>query len=385
KRDINRPFDLSVEYPIRVKFYRLESETGLQRRFLLINLHHIAGDGWSMDVFDRELLAYYQAYTRGESTFVLPSLDIQYKDYAVWQKAYLTKEILDRQLDYWKSKLSGYKELDLPIDHVRPSQIDYRGAHEIFALSKDLSDQLRLLAQRLGVTLHSVMLSSINILLGKYTGQDDIVTGSPIANRHHRQTQDLIGFFVNMQVNRTILSKGQSYMSLIDQIHQDQIEGQLHQDLPFEKLVEELGVEREMSRHSIFQVTFVVQSLGNVKKIGNEQTSYLKPFQFEGSYEVVQFDLSIFIDDSQEELIGIMKYATSLFDQSTIERFIRDYKYLLAELISAPDDSYDNISLLLADEYKEIVYNWNATDKDYPGDKTIYELFQEQAERTPDN
>ncbi|MFW0740055.1 condensation domain-containing protein, partial [Flavobacterium sp. T12S277] len=337
KRDINRPFDLSVEYPIRVKFYRLESETGLQRRFLLINLHHIASDGWSMDIFRRELLAYYQAYTSGESTFVLPSLDIQYKDYAVWQRSYLTGEVLDKQLSYWKTKLWGYSPLEFPIDHVRPSQIDYRGSHEFFVLSKELSDQLRLLAQRLGVTLHSVMLSSINILLSKYTGQDDIVIGSPIANRHHRQTEDLIGFFVNTQVNRTILSKGQSYASLIAQVHQDQIEGQLHQDLPFEKLIDELGVERDASRHPIFQVMFAVQSLGRDKKDQSKNKIYLTPFHFSGSHEIEKFDMSIFIDDSHEELMGSVSYAVSLFDKVTIDRFVGHYKHLLAELISAPD------------------------------------------------
>ncbi|WP_244285485.1 non-ribosomal peptide synthetase, partial [Flavobacterium araucananum] len=385
KTDINRPFDLSLEYPIRVKFYIIESETGPERRFLLINLHHIASDGWSMDIFQRELRAYYEFYISGDKAFVLPALDIQYKDYALWQRTYLTGEVLENQLAYWKSKLLGYDPLEFPIDHVRPSQIDYRGSHQSFVLDKDLSEQLRLLSHRLGVTLHSVMLSSINILLSKYTGQNDIVTGSPIANRHHRQTQDLIGFFVNTQVNRSILSKGQSYVSLIDQVHQDQIEGQLHQDLPFEKLVEELGVERDASRHPVFQVMFVVQSLGRDTKAINTGRSYLKPFYFEESHEVEKFDLSIFIDDSHDELIGQVSYAMSLFNKATIDSFIGHYKHLLAQLIAAPDKSYDEISLLQPDEYNQIVYNWNATDRTYPSDMTIYELFQAQAEKTPDN
>ncbi|WKL50106.1 amino acid adenylation domain-containing protein [Flavobacterium pectinovorum] len=385
KSDINRPFDLSLEYPIRAKFYILESESGGQRRFLLINMHHIASDGWSMDIFQRELLSYYKGYIDGDKTFALPALDIQYKDFAVWQRNYLTGEVLENQLGYWKSKLSGYVPLEFPADHIRPSQIDYRGSHQNFVLSKEVSEQLRLLAQKLGVTLHSVMLSSVNILLGKYTGQDDIVIGTPIANRHHRQTQDLIGFFVNTQVNRTILSKGQSYVSLIDQVHQDQIEGQLHQDLPFEKLVEELGVDRDASRHPIFQVMFVVESSKIDKVSPAEEIDYLKPVYFEGSYEVEKFDLSIFIDDSQESLMGSVSYATNLFNKDTIERFIGHYEHLLAELVKAPEQCYDQISLLLPSEYKEMVYDWNATDKDYPVDKTIYELFQAQAESTPDS
>ncbi|WKL50110.1 amino acid adenylation domain-containing protein [Flavobacterium pectinovorum] len=385
KSDINRPFDLSLEYPIRAKFYTVESESGGERRFLLINIHHIASDGWSMNIFQRELLSYYKGYIDGDKAFALPALDIQYKDFAVWQRNYLSGEVLENQLGYWKSKLTGYVPLEFPTDHLRPSQIDYRGSHQNFVLSKEVSEQLRLLAQRLGVTLHSVMLSSINILLGKYTGQDDIVIGSPIANRHHRQTQDLIGFFVNTQVNRTILSKGQSYVSLIDQVHQDQIEGQLHQDLPFEKLVEELGVDRDASRHPIFQVMFVVESSNTDREVHTQEISSFKPVYFEGSYEVEKFDLSIFIDDSQESLMGSVGYAVSLFDKDTIERFIGHYEHLLAELVKAPEQCYDQISLLLPSEHQEMVYDWNATDKDYPQDKTIYELFQAQAESTPDS
>ncbi|OXE97057.1 condensation domain-containing protein, partial [Flavobacterium araucananum] len=153
KEDINRPFDLSSEYPIRAKFYILESNEGIQRRFLLINMHHIASDGWSTDIFQRELLVYYQGYSNGNKTFLLPALDIQYRDYAVWQRNYLVGEVLDKQLSYWKSKLSGYQPLEFPTDHVRPKQIDYRGTNQGFSLSKEISQQLRLLAQRLGVTL----------------------------------------------------------------------------------------------------------------------------------------------------------------------------------------------------------------------------------------
>ena len=176
------------------------------------------------------------------------------------------------------------------------------------------------------------MLSAINILLGKYTGQQDIVVGSPIANRHHSQTEGLIGFFVNMQVNRTLLSKNQSFEQLIKQVHQEQIAAQLHQDLPFERLVDELEVERDTSRHPVFQVSFVVQSFGNNSNTTDEQKKYFKSFQGSAVYEATKFDLSIYIDDSQQEITGLINYATSLFHKDTIIRLINHYTYLLDHL-----------------------------------------------------
>ncbi|MGB5498859.1 MAG: condensation domain-containing protein, partial [Maribacter sp.] len=390
REDINRPFDLKTEYPIRVKFYRILSEKSASekksgRTLLLINTHHVASDGWSSDVFQRELFAYYEAYVDKGTEFSLPTLEIQYKDYAVWQRTYLTGEVLGQQLSYWKDKLSGYQNLELPTDHARPNQTDYRGAYQAFTLSKKTSEKLRALAKDLGTTLHSVLLSSINILLGKYTGQQDIVIGSPIANRHHRQTEGLIGFFVNTQVNRTILGQSQSYEDLIHQVHQDQIAAQIHQDLPFEKLVEEMDVERDASRHPIFQVMFGVQSfVGDSKQI-DEQSNYFKPFQGSSGYEVEKFDLSIFIDDGREVLEGDIGYATGLFHKDTIARLIDHYTYLLDQLVESPQEAYSKLSLLRPQDYEQIVYEWNATDKDYPRDKTIYGLFEEQVEKTPDN
>ena len=230
---------------------------------LLINFHHIASDGWSIEIFEKELLPIMMLILITTPIFVCLPLEIQYKDYALWQRSYLSGEILEKQLSYWKNKLSGYQTLELPTDYARPAEIDYRGSNREFTLGRETSQKLRALAQRYGVTLYSVLLSSINILLSKYTGQEDIVTGSVIANRHHRQTEGLIGFFVNTQVNRTMLNRSQSFEDLIQQVHQEQIQAQLYQDLPFEKLVEELGVERDLSRHPVFQVMFGIESFGN--------------------------------------------------------------------------------------------------------------------------
>jgi hypothetical protein len=196
RSDINRPFDLSREYPIRVKFYTIEHapdntlgnapDNASDKTLVLINKHHIASDGWSNNVFELELFAYYKAFVNQDRAFSLPPLEIQYKDYALWQRSWLTGENLQRQLSYWKNKLSGHQTLQLPTDYPRPGKIDYKGAFLRFSIDKNISQQLRGLAQRYGVTLNSVMLSGFTILLSKYTGQQDIVTGSPSANRHRR-------------------------------------------------------------------------------------------------------------------------------------------------------------------------------------------------------
>ncbi|MEP7141397.1 MAG: amino acid adenylation domain-containing protein [Ferruginibacter sp.] len=388
QEEINRPFDLSTEYPLRVKFYIVQSKKapGIRSKqiFLLINIHHIATDGWSAEIFEKELHGWYKAFRNKDKSFSLPALEIQYKDYALWQRTFLTGPLLQKQLSYWKTKLSNFQALELPTDFARPNRVDYRGAYKKFTLNKEISRKLRALAKLNGATLHSVLLSSINILLNKYTGQNDIVIGSPIANRHHRETEGLIGFFVNMLVNRTRLNALQSYEELIKKVHREQVQAQLYQDLPFEKLVDELGVNRDISRHPVFQVMFAVQSFGNQPNRKKQKFS-LKPSQAENFYEVEKFDLSFYMDDSHEELMGEVSYATALFHKDTIERLVRHYIYLLGQLTEAPQLPYSRYCLLSPEEYEQIVYDWNATGNGYANHKTICQLFQEQVGKTPGN
>jgi amino acid adenylation domain-containing protein/non-ribosomal peptide synthase protein (TIGR01720 family) len=387
QQEIDRPFILEKEYPIRAILYAINptSENSLVRNLLLINIHHISSDGWSMGIFSKELFAYYESYVKKDVSVNLPGLEIQYKDFALWQRSYLTGETLEKQLNYWKEKLSNYQHLELPIDFERPDNIDYRGAQENFRLKKAISQKLRALARSHGVTLHSVMLSSINVLLNKFTGQNDIIIGSAIANRHQRQTEDLIGFFVNMQAHRTLLNKTQCFEELIKQVHQEQIEAQLHQDLPFEKLVDELNVERDPSRHPIFQVMFEVQSSDETTKTSIHQSTYLKSFHTQAEYDIEKFDLSVYMGDNGEEIVGQFSYATSLFKKETIERLIRYYLHLLDQLANNPSKAYSKFSLLDQEEYKQLVYDWNATDQEYEKNKTIHELFELQVTKTPNN
>jgi amino acid adenylation domain-containing protein/non-ribosomal peptide synthase protein (TIGR01720 family) len=388
KEDINRPFSLSSEYPIRVKFYNITSsfENVVNKNIVLINMHHIVSDGWSEVIFEKQLWSYYEAYVKNDKLFSLPALEIQYKDYAVWQRSYLTGETLEKQLSFWRNKLAGYQTLEFSTDYARPDKTDYKGAAQEFKISKETSQQLRTLAKNKGFTVHSLLLSSMNILLSKYTGQDDIVIGSIIANRHYRQTEELIGFFVNTQVNRTLLNKTQSFEELIQQVYQEQVEAQLYQDLPFDKLLNELSVERSASRHPIFQVMFDVQNVVHANKNIDQPKQYFKHYRAEDVYEVEKFDLSITItDDSTDELIVYVSYATSLFKKNTIVSFIRHYQHLLKQLIDAPGKPYSQLSLLLPEEYQQIIYDWNVTENEFPKDKTIHELFEEQVSKTPDH
>ncbi|WP_025742494.1 non-ribosomal peptide synthetase [Aquimarina pacifica] len=381
-KDINVPFNLSTEYPMRTSVYTILDDNGLRQRRLLVNFHHIACDGWSVEIFTREMHAFYNAYIHANKDFEIPELKIQYKDYAWWKRESLKNSLLETQLAYWKNKLSGCQTLEITTDYVRPSHVDYKGSRHLFKMDKQLSKELRALSNRKGVTLNSVLLSGISILLKKYTGQDDIVLGSVNANRNNRQVEDLIGFFVNTQVNRVLLNNSQSFEELITQVHNDQISDTLHQDVPFEKLVEELGIERDMAKHPIFQVLFGVQSF--VGKEMNESSLVLNPLELEDAYQVEKFDLSIFVDDSNEELLVKIGFATSLFKEETIKRLGRHFEYLLSQLVAEPATTHDKFSVLTSSEYNQIVYDWNDTDTDDFYNKTVHQAFQEQVERTPD-
>lgn len=386
KKEIQQPFDLRHKYPIRIKIYKKKLSikndiTHKEERFLLVNMHHIASDGWSIEIFEKELFEFYCAFIEKRSVN-LPLLEIQYKDYAVWQRSYLANDsiVLKEQLAYWKKKLMGYRELDLTLDYSRPTHKDYSGANMFFYIPVTLSTKLRELTKLKGTTLHTILLSIFNILLSKYTNQEEIVIGSPIANRHHQQTENLIGFFVNTQVHRTVIKKNQTFANLLKETHKNQIEAQLHQDIPFEKLIDELKVEREVSRHPIFQVMFGVQSFG----ASSDNNNILVRTNLANNYRVAKFDLTLMLDDKLETIRGNFNYATSLFKNSTIKCFEKYYIHLIKQLLDEPNKIIKDISLLTQDEFHKIVYAWNKTTKKYP-DSNIQQLFEEQVARTPDN
>ena len=323
-------------------------KTSEQAHVLLLVMHHIVSDGWSMGVMVRELSMLYNAFTRGLSS-PLAELPLQYVDYALWQRQWLQEEELDRQLQYWKAKLQGAPPiLDLPTDRVRPRVPSFRGAVLPFGLSRELSGALSELSRREGVTLYMLLLAGFQVLLSRYSGQEDIVVGSPIAGRTHPQIEGLIGFFLNTLVMRTDLSGNPSFRELLQRVKEVALGAYAHQDLPFEKLVADLQPERNLSSHPLFQVMLVLQNLPrerlDVPKLG---------LRMPGSEHVsAKFDLSLRLSESRVGLRGVFEYATDLFDRSSIERLVGHFQKLLREISVNPDSPISQLRVLSTDEWE---------------------------------
>ncbi|NDE19202.1 MAG: hypothetical protein EB000_01995 [Alphaproteobacteria bacterium] len=392
-KSVNYIYDLSSEYPIRVCIYSLVNPNDNQEKiednieyYLSIVIHHIAFDGWSIEIFLKELEEYYRYYLdemQGLDTDLrLTDLSIQYKDFALWQRSYLSGERLEKQIGYWKEKLDGYEPLNLITSRSRPGQIDYRGASVYFELEKEVSLCLRELAKELHVSLYSLLLSGYYLMLRGYSNQEDLIVGIPVANRHYSQIEHLVGFFVNSLALRIKIDGRASIKEFIQVVGNEVIEAQLQQDLPFEKLVEELKIPKDTSRHPIFQVMFDVQSFGSGlgSKLLEEYPVNL--------HNAAKFDVSTFIDDSQDCLRGSFNYAISLYDEETIKGFIKTYVNILKGFADLGKDyrklertKVYNLNYIDEEEYKQIIHTWNQTDKAYQDNKTIHELFEEQVER----
>ena len=391
KSSIKTLFRLKEELPIKIWI--------INNTILIINIHHIAFDGWSTDIFLNELEKFYneaQVETqylsskarRATEDFAskkdiepeIPSLpDIQYRNFAVWQKEYLQGEILEEQVDFWKSSLEGYENINLPLDKQRPSKITYAGDNLIFTISKELSKKAEKTAKEKGITLYTLLLTCYTLLLSKYCNQTDIVVGSPIANRHYTETENVIGLFVNTLVLRTKINDDENIDELINRTSKHLIDAQHHQDLPFEKIVEVLNVEKDLSRSPIFQVMFGVQ------KFGKDKNKLFAPYPIEDIYKISKFDLSLFVDDSKDKLSCNIEYATSLFNRNTVIRMSKHFERVIEQVVNNLNIQVNDINLLSKEEYQTIVYDWNKTEAPYPKDKTVHALFEEQVEKTPDN
>lgn len=369
-------FDLSQEIPIRASIFECDG----MRPLLSVVIHHIAFDGWSMEIFIQELESFYESFFN-EIPIKISNPLLHYKDFAFWQRQYLKREQLDLQLQFWKSKLDGYETLNLPLDKVRPKKFDYSGADLFFTFDAALSQGLRKMAQDLQVSLYSLMLSAYFLVLRVFSNQDDLIVGTPIANRHYSSLKEIVGFFVNNIVLRAKVSSDRTIEEFIQSVGQEVIEAQLHQDLPFDKIVSEIEPYKDSSRHPLFQVMFTLQSFG--KKHQNE--SILEAFHDSSHYQVSYFDITTFIDDGQQELQCHCNYATSLFNKETIERFITTYQEVLAQFVAYNGEKkkISDIRYLNKLDYKQVIVEWNQTQAYYPDDKTISQLFEEQAQKTP--
>ena len=323
-----RPFDLASEPLVRARLLDL----GEDEHVLLLTMHHIISDGWSMGVLVRELAAVYSACSNNLPS-PLAELPIQYADFALWQRQWLQKEVLNGQLAYWKQQLDGAPEvLALPTDRPRPAQHSFRGAHQGFTLSKSLSDAVAALSKSEGVTLFMTLLAAFGTLLYRYTGEDDILIGTPIANRNFAEIEGLIGFFVNTLVLRTNLSGHPSFRQMLSRVREVALSAYAHQDLPFEQLVESLQPERSLSHTPLFQVMFVLQNA----PMPDESIPGLTLTPLAVETTSAKFDLTLSLTQTQLGLSGSWEYNTDLFDAATIARMTGHFETLLTAIVANP-------------------------------------------------
>ncbi|HEC84496.1 MAG TPA: non-ribosomal peptide synthetase, partial [Thioploca sp.] len=380
-----QPFDLVNGPLLRTSLLRLgkvETERGtlVPNHVLLLTVHHIIGDGWSMGNFIRELSTLYEAFSQ-EKPSPLPPLPIQYADFAAWQRQWLSGEVLEQQVNYWKQQLAEAPALlELPTDHPRPPVQLFQGTTCSLQLSTELSAQLKALSQQTGSTLFMTLLSAFASLLARYTGSEDIVIGSPIANRTQSQIESLIGFFVNTLVLRIELSGNPTFEELLKRVKQVALDAYAHQDIPFEQLVEELQPERNLSHTPLFQVMFVLQNA----PIGDFELSGLTLAPVERESVIAKFDLTLSLEETAEGLKGTLEYNTELFERATIERLSAHFKTLLTSLVTNPVKRVFELPLLSEAERHQLLFEWNNTQTDYPKEKCLHQLFEAQVEKTPD-
>jgi amino acid adenylation domain-containing protein/non-ribosomal peptide synthase protein (TIGR01720 family) len=347
---------------------------------LQITLHHIATDGWSMGIFVRELSTLYEAFST-DAPFSLPKLPIQYVDFALWQRQWLSGPVLETQQNYWQQKLADAPYVLEIRDHPRPPVHTFRGGVEYFEITPALTEQLKSLGLKSGATLFMTSLAAFAILIGRYSGQKDFLIGAGIANRHRQEIESLIGFFVNTLALRIDLSDDMIFMDLLTQVRQITLEAYAHQDLPFEQLVEVLQLQRDMSRNPLVQVSLIFQNA----PMPSLTLADLEVSRLEFENATVRFDLEFHLWEESGCLKGHLYYYKDLFEANTIARMLEHFQILLTSAATQPEQPISTFSLLNDAERQQLLVAWNNTAVDYPRDKTIVDLFEAQAEKTPNN
>ncbi|MCP4659155.1 MAG: AMP-binding protein, partial [bacterium] len=378
--DARRPFDLARGPMLRAALLHLVGAPESEQHVLLLNVHHIAFDGWSLGVFLRELRALYQAFSLGQSS-PLPELGVQYADFAVWQRQWLRGEVLEKQLDYWRRQLVGLPVLELPCDRPRPAVQSFRGALEPFQLRPELGARLEQLSRARGGTLFMTLLAAFQLLLGRYAGRQDLAVGSVVANRNRAEIEPLVGFFVNTLVLRGDLRGDPAFVELLARAREVALGAYAHQDLPFEKLVEELEPERDLSQSPLVQVLFALQ---NAPMTIPELAPGLKVTIGGVATEVAKFDLTLGLIEDPGGLGGAVEYNTELFDATTIRRLVGHLEHLLEGAVAGPEKRLSELPWLAAAEARQLLVEWNDTASDYPGELSIARLFELRAEQLPE-
>jgi amino acid adenylation domain-containing protein len=372
-----QPFNLSQDSLLRVGLVRL----GEDSHAVMLGTHHIISDGWSMSVLVKEVAAIYEAFSRGEPS-PLPELAIQYADFAVWQREWLRGEALERELSYWRKQLNGAPPvLELPTDRPRPAVQAYRGASHSFHVSAEVSAGLKALSRSEGATLFMTLLAAFKVLLSRYSGQTDIVVGTPIAGRNRVELEPLIGFFVNTLALRTRLSSALNFREVLQQVRETALEAYAHENLPFEKIVEELNPERALSHTPLVQVVFGFQSLLE-QEATNVSDLTMKSFGNESG--TARFDVVQNMFETEKGLSGSLHCNTDLFDLETIKQMSEHFQRLLHSIVEHPDVAISELALLSAEERAQQLVEWNDTAVSYARDLTLHERFEAQAAATPE-
>ncbi|MBV9787616.1 MAG: amino acid adenylation domain-containing protein, partial [Chloroflexi bacterium] len=373
--EAQQPFDLIAGPVLRATLLRLDST----EHVLLLTLHHIVADGRSLDVLIHEIVTLYTAAAAGQAN-PLPELPIQYADYAVWQRQWLSGEILEQQLGYWRRHLADLPTLQLPTDYQRPAVQSFQGARHALQIPANVTEALRALSREAGTTLFMTVLAGFQTLLARYSSQDDIVVGTPVSNRSRTETEAMIGFFINTLVLRADLSGNPSFRELLGRTRELAMQAYAHQDLPFEMLVEALQPERDLSRQPLFQVTFAL----NKAATPSYDRGPLKLQPLDADSQNVKFDLTLELLERPDTIEGYFEYTSDLFSADTIARLAEHFQRLLSSIAADPAQPIAALELLPEAERQQLLVAWNATTIDVPGEQLLHDLFAAQAERTPD-
>ncbi|MDH6122949.1 amino acid adenylation domain-containing protein [Kitasatospora sp. GAS204A] len=376
--EARRPLNLTTGPLLRIDLVLLSDED----QFLQLTFHHIIADGWSEGVLARELRELYAA-ALGQGDTELTELPVQYADFALWQRGWLTGDALRGQLDYWRERLTGIEPLELPTDHRRPTR---RGADEdgtvLFSIPADLADQVRAIATDSGASLFMTLLGTFQLLLSKYSRQQDIAVGTPIAGRNRAELETMIGFFVNTLVMRTDLTGDPTFTELLHRVKDTALGAYDHQDLPFERLVEELAPDRDPSRNPLFQTMFVLRNASEAADWQLPGTT-VTPIPVTG--QQAKFDLTLsLVEEADGGLHGSVEYRADLFEPATVTRLIDHFRTLLTAVTATPQARLSELELLAGAERQQVLVEWNDTAADFPDSTTIHRFFEEWAERTPE-
>jgi amino acid adenylation domain-containing protein/non-ribosomal peptide synthase protein (TIGR01720 family) len=373
--EARRPFDLSQGPLFRASLLRI----GPEDHMALVTMHHIVGDGWSLGILVREVTALYTAYGEGRLS-PLPELPVQYADFAVWQRSWLQGEVLEGEIAYWRGQLAGLPAvLELPTDRPRPAVQSFRGAVRPVRFSAELTRRVQALGRREGVTPFMVLLAGFIVLLSRHSGHSDLVVGSPVAGRNWMEIEDLIGFFVNTLVLRGNLSCEPSFAELLGRVRETALAAQVHQDLPFDRLVEELAPERSLAHTPLFQAMFALQN-APVASLEIEDLR-LRPVDVEAT--TAKFDLTLSLSEQGGGLLGTVEYATDLYDAATVDRLILQLERLLAAALGEPDRLVAGLPLLGGAELQQVLREWNDTGVEHGVPPLLHLLIAEQAARMP--